>query len=225
MADVTLSYKGSDILELSDSGSATLKTGGKYCEDDIGLEYVKPSGGGSAEYFLPDFYVYELVDGSYVDRTQARMSYKPLRDSLKSSSASPSKNIKNVYGNDYRYSSSASALYYLQTCGVGANSNLLCDGLKVYIYSAIHVGFSSNANLNQESDGAPKNLIPTSFTASGTAPNYYSLCNGYTITQITITVANPTADDFICKSVYISVPAERASPQTSTTVTGAEHCI
>lgn len=47
MADVTLSYKGSDILELSDSGSATLKTGGKYCEDDIALEYVKPSGGGS----------------------------------------------------------------------------------------------------------------------------------------------------------------------------------
>jgi len=45
MSDVTLSYKGSDILELSDSGSATLKTGGKYCEDDIELEYVKPSGG------------------------------------------------------------------------------------------------------------------------------------------------------------------------------------
>lgn len=46
MADVTLTYKGSDILELSDSGSATLKTGGKYCEGDIAVEYVKPSGGG-----------------------------------------------------------------------------------------------------------------------------------------------------------------------------------
>lgn len=45
MSDVTLSYKGSDILELSDSGSATLKTGGTYCEADIELEYVKPSGG------------------------------------------------------------------------------------------------------------------------------------------------------------------------------------
>ena len=50
MADVTLSYKGSDILELSDSGSATLKTGGKYCEDDIAVEYVKPSGGGVLEF-------------------------------------------------------------------------------------------------------------------------------------------------------------------------------
>lgn len=45
MSDVTLSYKGSDILELSDSGSATLKTGGTYCEADIEVEYVKPSGG------------------------------------------------------------------------------------------------------------------------------------------------------------------------------------
>ena len=49
MSDVTLSYKGSDILELSDSGSATLKTGGKYCEADIELEYVKPSGGGGVQ--------------------------------------------------------------------------------------------------------------------------------------------------------------------------------
>ena len=52
MSDVTLSYKGSDILELSDSGSATLKTGGTYCEDDIELEYVKPSGGGLGAYQL-----------------------------------------------------------------------------------------------------------------------------------------------------------------------------
>lgn len=52
MADVTLSYKGSDILELSDSGSATLKTGGTYCEADIEVEYVKPSGGGGSPWEL-----------------------------------------------------------------------------------------------------------------------------------------------------------------------------
>lgn len=54
MADVTLSYKGSDILELSDSGSATLKTGGTYCEADIEVEYVKPSGGGSPWELIAD---------------------------------------------------------------------------------------------------------------------------------------------------------------------------
>lgn len=42
MADITLSYKGATIAEISASGTKTLKTGGKYCEDDISLQYVKP---------------------------------------------------------------------------------------------------------------------------------------------------------------------------------------
>lgn len=45
MADVTLKYKGATIGELSETGSKTLKTAGKYCEADILAEYVKPGGG------------------------------------------------------------------------------------------------------------------------------------------------------------------------------------
>lgn len=45
MADVTLTYKGATIAELSESGSKTLRTAGKFCEADIGVEYDKPSGG------------------------------------------------------------------------------------------------------------------------------------------------------------------------------------
>lgn len=48
MADVTLTYKGSTIAEMDTSGSKTLKTAGKYCEGDIGVSYVKPSGGGGS---------------------------------------------------------------------------------------------------------------------------------------------------------------------------------
>ena len=47
MADVTLTYKGSTIAEMNNSGTKTLKTSGKYCEGDIGVSYVKPSSGGS----------------------------------------------------------------------------------------------------------------------------------------------------------------------------------
>ena len=47
MTDVTLTYKGSTIAEMSDTGTKTLKTAGKYCEGDIGVSYVKPSSGGS----------------------------------------------------------------------------------------------------------------------------------------------------------------------------------
>ena len=44
MADVTLTYKGNTILSLEDSATKTIKTGGKFCEGDIGVSYVKPSG-------------------------------------------------------------------------------------------------------------------------------------------------------------------------------------
>lgn len=46
MADVTISYNGSDIATMSASGTKTLETQGKYCTDDITVTYVQPSGGG-----------------------------------------------------------------------------------------------------------------------------------------------------------------------------------
>ena len=42
MADITLSYKGSTIAEVSASGTTKLNTKGKFCEDDISLQYEKP---------------------------------------------------------------------------------------------------------------------------------------------------------------------------------------
>ena len=47
MADLTVRYEGNPITELSESGTKTLKTAGKYCEDDITVEYSKPAGGGT----------------------------------------------------------------------------------------------------------------------------------------------------------------------------------
>lgn len=46
MADVEVSYKGSTIATMNASGTKTLETSGKYCEDDITVQYTK-SGGGS----------------------------------------------------------------------------------------------------------------------------------------------------------------------------------
>lgn len=53
MADVELSYKGSTIGSLSASGTLTMETQGKYCEDDITLTYTSPGGGGG--YTADDF--------------------------------------------------------------------------------------------------------------------------------------------------------------------------
>ena len=49
MADVTLTYNGNTIAEMSATGTKTLKTAGKYCEGDIGVNYTKPNGGTSDE--------------------------------------------------------------------------------------------------------------------------------------------------------------------------------
>lgn len=57
MADVTLTYKGNTILELNDSAEKSIKTAGKYLEDDIGLTYVDPGGGSTPIYpSLPEEY-------------------------------------------------------------------------------------------------------------------------------------------------------------------------
>ena len=40
-SDVTVSYKGNTIAELNQSGNKTLKTSGKYCEDNIQIVYTK----------------------------------------------------------------------------------------------------------------------------------------------------------------------------------------
>ena len=41
MADVEIKYKGASIAALDASGTKTLKTAGKYCEDDITVSYTK----------------------------------------------------------------------------------------------------------------------------------------------------------------------------------------
>lgn len=43
MTDLTISYKGNAILAASESLSRKLDTLGHYCEDDITIEYTRPT--------------------------------------------------------------------------------------------------------------------------------------------------------------------------------------
>ncbi len=56
MSDVTISYKGADIATMDATGSKTLQTQGKYCEGDISVAYIKPSGGGYDPFPIPEGY-------------------------------------------------------------------------------------------------------------------------------------------------------------------------
>ena len=65
MADLTIKFKGNPIVEMTESGTKTLKTAGKYCDADISVEYAKPAGGGgvgdmfssSASGWIPEYQV------------------------------------------------------------------------------------------------------------------------------------------------------------------------
>lgn len=50
--DVTLSYKGQTILELETSAVRNIKLSGKYCEDDIVLNYTKRGSREDAETYF-----------------------------------------------------------------------------------------------------------------------------------------------------------------------------
>lgn len=50
MSDITINYKGSAIATMDASGTKTLLTEGKYCEDDLEVVYVKPGGGGGYDW-------------------------------------------------------------------------------------------------------------------------------------------------------------------------------
>ena len=64
---VNIKYKNNSIAELTDTGTKTLKTAGKYCEDDISVEYAKPAGGGGnfAETIVTDVMENHIVVSSW----------------------------------------------------------------------------------------------------------------------------------------------------------------
>lgn len=62
MSDITISYKGSSIATMDASGTKTLLTEGKYCEDDITISYTQPSGGG---FTLEEFYAKTAPSGDF----------------------------------------------------------------------------------------------------------------------------------------------------------------
>lgn len=92
---VTVKYKGSAIAELTESGTKTLKTSGKYCEADIVVENTKNEGT-------------QMTDGIVV----------------KARSAEGFPTEADVYGDLYPYQFSYSGTYYHETIGWRSLSKL-----------------------------------------------------------------------------------------------------
>ena len=82
---VTVKYKGSAIAELTENGTKTLKTSGKYCEADIVVENTK-DGGNLPKYSDVNFYDYDgmLVAGYSISEANAltALPVPPTHDGL-----------------------------------------------------------------------------------------------------------------------------------------------
>lgn len=61
MADVEVSYENSVIKTLSASGQAVLHTAGKYCDDDITIDYTAPGGGNGITLPLLEYGTYDVT--------------------------------------------------------------------------------------------------------------------------------------------------------------------
>lgn len=84
MSDVDIKYKNQVIASMDASGTKTLETDGTYCEDDIVVEYTKPSGvdvsgvtATAADVLSPKKFVNssgELVTGGIQTKTSANLT-------------------------------------------------------------------------------------------------------------------------------------------------------
>lgn len=74
MSDITIGYKGSTIATIDASGTTTLGTSGKYCEDDITLQYVRPGGGGAPTNMIANWDFHDGTNGWSSINTKASIS-------------------------------------------------------------------------------------------------------------------------------------------------------
>ena len=80
MADVEITYNNNTIVELSESGTKTLKTAGKYLEGDIVLDYECPDGtivtnsDSSVTLTLDNNTIYQLTDSALTALTLSGVS-------------------------------------------------------------------------------------------------------------------------------------------------------
>lgn len=106
MSDITVTFKNETILTMDASGSKDLLTRGKYCEDDIAISYVKPSGGSSgldpfpipSGYSLPSNYQKLL----YAESSSAQICDTGVHPTLETRLEIAGYLIPGTYG-EYKY--------------------------------------------------------------------------------------------------------------------------
>lgn len=78
MAEVTINYRDAAIATMDASGTKTLQTQGKYCEDDIEIVYDRPSGGIDMDEFATTGLNMAVVLSSTPTIRMGAFAYQPI---------------------------------------------------------------------------------------------------------------------------------------------------
>lgn len=167
MADVNITYKGASIATMGASGTKTLETSGKYCEDDITIEYVAPT-----TPTKPTQPLYVTENGTYT--APSGTAYTPVTVNVPTGGVSgyAKKTGSFVLSSDYTYAERADRTYL---------GNILIETGLSHIYSLIvwseeWAAGEATANCFGLSMAFPDN--PPTDTNVANACHYYS---GYSI--------------------------------------------
>ena len=130
---VNIKYKNNSIATMSDTGTKTLKTTGKYCEADIIVENTKDSGGGT------QFGDYDIVQTG-TTTPASNISEYVLDTGITIASKTQAENTLFLVFLDYVYDSSSNALNTLLV-GIGGRNNRLIPSFSyspaVYLTGAL----------------------------------------------------------------------------------------
>lgn len=200
MPDITISYNGSDIATLSTSGSKTLETAGKYCEDDITITYISPGGGGGQVVEVPpkdvNFYDYDgTILYSYTSTEFANLTVlptNPAHTGLTAQGWNWSLNDAKTYVNKYKklnigqcyITSNGKTRLYIElhqgqlspTIGLGVNGTVIVDWGDGTSTSTLTGTSTGTAKTATHTYAAPGKYVIT-LTVSGTATSIYGGSN------------------------------------------------
>ena len=162
MSDITVTFKNQTILTMDASGSEDFLTQGKYCEDDISITYVKPSGGGQQE--AADL-ISGTLSGVYANPLVTEVKQQGLRG-LPNVTEFNLPNCILIQDSGFRYNDSVRRIYVPKATGTASNYLFAnCRSLEVIALPS----FASASGLTFQSD--------TSLAAVHYGPNFSRLYN------------------------------------------------
>ena len=142
MSDITISYKGASIATMDASGTKTLLTEGKYCEDDITIDYVKSGGGGQEliDNIIGNVQIEDFVNTTYTGNNLILSRIPAINVTIQNAT---------VIGQSSNFNTKTTGIISLPNV-TSAGASAMSSGLKATVLYMPKIGstFGSNAFTN-----------------------------------------------------------------------------